>query len=54
MPNSTSEAHHLKPPKPTPRVSDTSHARHPALDWIGDQLRWEFTLDALRARSTRQ
>jgi hypothetical protein len=53
MPNSTSEAHQVKLRKPTLRVSQTSHTRRQALDWIGDQLRWECTLDALRARSAR-
>jgi hypothetical protein len=49
MPISTSGAHQLKLRNPIPGVSETGHARR--LDWIGDQLRRECTLDALRARN---
>jgi hypothetical protein len=54
MSNATSEAHQVRLRTPTPRLSETSHAGHQALDWMADQLRWEHTLDALRARSARR
>jgi hypothetical protein len=54
MPNSSSAAQQLSPRKPPPHLSETGHARRPALDWMADQLWWERTLDALRARSARR
>jgi hypothetical protein len=54
MRNSTVKAHPVKPRGPAPRVSDTGDARRQALDWLADQLRWERTLDAVRARSARR
>jgi hypothetical protein len=54
MPTSIVKAHTLKPSEPGRRVTENSDARRQALDWIADQLRWERTLDALRAGSTRR
>ena len=54
MSNSTSEAHQLNLHEPPPRVSEISYGRRQALGWVADQLRWERTLDALRARSARR
>jgi hypothetical protein len=54
MPNSTTKADPVKARRPAPRVGEIGGARREALDWIAGQLRWERTLEAVRARSVRR
>jgi hypothetical protein len=51
MPKSTATAHPVKSRDAAPRVSENSDARRQALDWLAGELRWERTLDAVRAPS---
>ena len=54
MPNATVKTHPVKGRELTARVGENRDARREALDWIVDQLRWERTLDAVRARNGRR
>lgn len=54
MAHTTSKTRQLETRELAPRVSENSDARRQALEWIADQLQWERTLDALRARSARR
>lgn len=53
MPNLTSKTHERTRRVVAPQESGTGDARRQALDWIARELRWERTLDALRAQSRR-
>ena len=52
MLKSTAKAHPVKSRELAPRVSETTDARREALDWLARELRWERTLDTVRAKST--
>jgi hypothetical protein len=54
MPHPTSKTRELEHREFVVRMSETDDRRRQALSWLGDQLRWQRTLDRLRTRAAQR